>query len=273
MDQPSLNPVRSPRPAAGLSDDPADRLIVALDFASARDALRLTDELGDRCRWVKVGMELFYAEGKDVIRQLQARNYHIFLDLKLHDIPNTVASAIRSVSQLGVDLLTVHAGGGEAMLRASASAASTLPKPPRLAAVTVLTSMDEHQLLGTGVPSSAKTQVTRLAGLALESGLDALVASPLEVRLLRESFGSSPLLIVPGIRLEESVGDDQNRIATPRAAIADGASLLVVGRPITQSADPARSLDHILEGIASGLEDQRSSKRASSSHSTGVPKT
>ena len=240
------------------SSDPRDRLIVALDVASTSEALRLADDLAGRCRWLKVGMELFYAEGADLVRRLQDRGFRIFLDLKLHDIPNTVASAVRSVHQLRVDILTVHTFGGPEMLRAAARQAELLEHPPLLAGVTVLTSMDDLQLQSVGVESAPQQQVLRLAALALESGLGGLVSSPLEVGALRQHFGPTPVLIVPGVRPASSALDDQSRTATPAQAIRSGASMLVIGRPITRAADSRRAVDAILtelhDSLASPLE-------------------
>ena len=236
------------------SADPRDRLIVALDVKSAAEALQMADTLTGRCRWVKVGMELFYAEGRDLICRLQDRGFRIFLDLKLHDIPNTVAAAVRSLGELSVQILTVHAGGGPAMLGAASAQAELLRHAPLLAGVTVLTSMDEVQLASIGIAETPQTQVLRLAGLALKSGLTGLVSSPLEVAALRQQFGAAPVLIVPGIRPAGSAQDDQSRIATPEQALRDGASLLVIGRPIVRSADPARAVDSILAEMARGLE-------------------
>ena len=239
--------------------DPRDYLIVALDVPTAVEALELTDKLGDQCRWIKVGMELFYAEGRPLIAELRDRNFRIFLDLKLHDIPNTVASAIHALGPLGIDLLTIHAGG-PAMLQAASSAASALALPPTLAAVTVLTSMNEDQLQAVGVNATPADQVMRLAHLSFETGFRALITSPLEVQSLRDTFGPDPILIVPGIRLPGGVADDQYRVATPRSAISQGASLLVVGRPITRSPEPLEATKEVLREIASGLEDLRGSK-------------
>ncbi len=235
------------------SSDPRDRLIVALDVGSAAEALRLAGDLTGRCRWLKVGMELFYAEGGDLVRRLQDRGFRIFLDLKLHDIPNTVAAAVRSVHQLRVEILTVHASGGPEMLRAAARQAELLEQPPLLAGVTVLTSMDDLQLQSVGIESAPQQQVLRLAALALESGLEGLVSSPLEVGALRQHFGPAPVLIVPGVRPSGSALDDQSRTATPAQAMRAGASMLVIGRPITRSSDPQRAVDNILVEMHAGL--------------------
>jgi len=229
---------------------PRDRLIVALDFPSAASALDLVDRLEGRCQWFKVGLELYLAAGGDIVRLLRGRGFDVFLDLKLHDIPNTVAGAVRSISPLGASLLTIHAAGGAAMLNAAAEAAATAPGAPRLLAVTVLTSMDAAQLAGIGIASSPAEQVLRLARLAHSAGIDGLVCSPEEVPELRREL-ANPLLVVPGIRPAGTAAGDQRRIATPASAIADGASMLVVGRPITQAADPAGAVEAILAEIAS----------------------
>ncbi len=231
---------------------PLDRLIVALDFPSADAAMELVGRLEGCCRWFKVGMELYYAAGNQVIEGLRERGYEVFLDLKLHDIPNTVAGAVRSVTGVGASLLTVHAGGGEAMMRAAVQAASA-PGAPKLLAVTVLTSMDDAELSAVGVSDGPSTQVLRLARLARTAGIGGLVCSAEEVEAVRQAMGPEMLLVVPGIRLQSSAGqpDDQRRVATPAEAIARGASMLVVGRPITQAADPARAASGILAEIAS----------------------
>lgn len=231
--------------------DATDRLIVALDLPSATAAFELVDELQGICRWFKVGMELYYAAGNSVVSRLRDRGFDVFLDLKLHDIPNTVAGAVRSVASTGASLLTVHASGGEKMMRAAVQAASR-PDSPQLLAVTVLTSMDAADLNATGVVDSPESQVVRLANLARSAGVPGLVCSPQELAAVRQALGSEPLVVVPGIRPADAQGsDDQSRIATPAQAIAAGASMLVVGRPITQAADPAKAAGAILAEIAS----------------------
>jgi orotidine-5'-phosphate decarboxylase len=227
--------------------EPQDRLIVALDFPTADAAMELVGRLEGCCRWFKVGMELYYAAGNRVIAGLRERGYEVFLDLKLHDIPNTVAGAVRSVTEVGASLLTVHAGGGEQMMRAAVQAAS-VHGAPKLLAVTVLTSMDEAELRAVGVSDAPATQVLRLARLAREAGIGGLVCSAEEVEAVRQAMGPEMLLVVPGIRPQSTAGrpDDQRRVATPAEAIARGASMLVVGRPITQATDPARAASGIL---------------------------
>lgn len=228
---------------------PKDRLIVALDFGDATQALKLVDSLDNTCQWFKVGMELYYATGNALIQTLRDRGFNIFLDLKLHDIPNTVAGAVRSATQAGASLLTLHASGGAAMMTAAAEAAAA-PNAPRLLAVTVLTSMDATQLAGTGITDTPAQQVLRLAKLAEASGIDGMVCSPEEVAELRANLNPKTLLVIPGIRPTGSAAGDQKRIATPSAAIAQGASMLVVGRPITQAPNPKAAAQSILEEIA-----------------------
>jgi orotidine-5'-phosphate decarboxylase len=240
-----MNPV--PQQAATLS--PKDRLAIALDFPNARQALDLVNSLGDTCRWFKVGMELYYAAGNSFVQELRGRGFDVFLDLKLHDIPNTVAGAVRSATQAGAGLLTVHACGGPAMLAAAAQAASA-PGSPKLLAVTVLTSMDASELASIGVMGTPAEQVLRLAKLARASGIDGMVCSAEEVNLLRSELGPQTMLVIPGIRPAGDAIGDQKRIATPAAAISLGASMLVVGRPITRAADPAAAAQAILREIA-----------------------
>jgi orotidine-5'-phosphate decarboxylase len=216
----------------------SERLIVALDFADAGAALGLVDRLEGTASFFKVGLELYLAEGNQLVAELLRRGLSVFLDLKLHDIPNTVAAAVRSAGRLGVNMLTVHAAGGPEMLSAAVEAA---PEGLNLLAVTVLTSMDASQLQATGISATPAAQVETLASIALASKIPGLVCSPMEVGSLREKFGAKPLLVTPGIRPEGSDAGDQRRLATPSAAIAAGASYLVVGRPISRAADPAKA--------------------------------
>jgi orotidine-5'-phosphate decarboxylase len=236
-------------PARTTPVGPQDRLIVALDVPSADAAMDLVDQLQGTCRWFKVGMELYYAAGNAIVDRLVERGFSVFLDLKLHDIPNTVAGAVRSVAGTGASLLTIHAGGGEQMMRAAAQAA-TCPGAPELLAVTVLTSMDAAELSAVGVPTPPADQVLRLARLAKTSGVTGLVCSPEEVAAVRQAMGPGARLVVPGIRPAGHMAtDDQRRVATPAETIARGASMLVVGRPITQAPDPAKAAAAILAEI------------------------
>jgi orotidine-5'-phosphate decarboxylase len=226
-----------------------ERLIVALDFPDASAALACADKLAGSVSWFKVGLELYLAAGDSVVSELKRRGHHVFLDLKLHDIPNTAASAVRSLARLEPDLLTVHAAGGRAMLTAAAEAARSLPHPPRLLAVTVLTSMDAAALAETGVSASPVEQVLRLARLAAECGLDGMVCSPAEAAALHSALPKA-LLVTPGIRPAGADAGDQKRIATPQFALAAGASKLVIGRPITAAADPKAAAQAILSDMA-----------------------
>jgi orotidine-5'-phosphate decarboxylase len=227
-----------------------NRLIVALDFPDARAAFALVERLDGAVRWFKVGLELYIAEGNYLVAELERRGFSVFLDLKLHDIPHTVGSAVRAASRLGVKMLTVHAAGGPEMLAAAVEAAD-----PGLAllGVTVLTSMDGAQLEATGVHGSAAAQVERLATMAWAYGFRGLVCSPVEVAHLRRQLGQEPLLVIPGIRPEGSAIGDQRRIATPAAAMAAGASYLVVGRPITRAVNPGAAARTILAEMQSAI--------------------
>jgi orotidine-5'-phosphate decarboxylase len=235
---------------------PKDRLAVALDFPDEREAMNLVHRLGDTCQWYKVGMELYYAAGNSIVQQLRGRGFNVFLDLKLHDIPNTVAGAVRSATQAGASLLTIHASGGAAMMTAAVEAASA-PGSPRLLAVTVLTSMDANELAGIGITASPADQVLRLARLAQASGIDGMVCSAEEVATLRKETGPATLLVIPGIRPAGSAVEDQKRVATPGQAIAHGASMLVVGRPIARANDPAAAARAILEEIDHAQQNNR----------------
>ena len=230
-----------------------DRLIVALDFPAAAPALDLAARLRGQCRWVKVGMELFYAEGRDLLARLRDLDFQIFLDLKLHDIPSTVAAAVRSAGGTGTSLLTVHASGGATMLEAARDAAAGMTQPPGLIAVTVLTSMDAGQLRSVGVDDAVAAQVLRLARLAVDCGMRGLVCSPLEAEMLRLELGAGPELVVPGIRPPGADLADQARVATPAVAIQAGASRIVVGRPITRAVDPEAATGAILDEIAHAI--------------------
>ncbi|MBA3915239.1 MAG: orotidine-5'-phosphate decarboxylase [Acidobacteriales bacterium] len=235
---------------------PEDCLIVALDVPTLAEARVLADQLRGVCHWVKVGLELYLVAGSSVIEELTRQGFSVFLDLKFHDIPNTVAAAVRSAASLGVSLLTVHAAGGPAMLTAAAAAAAATPNPPRLLAVTVLTSMDSTQLSAIGIATSPAAQVLRLAQTAVASGIHGLVCSAEELIELRQALGSRVQLVTPGIRPVGSHLGDQKRIATPSAAIQAGATALVVGRPITRATDPAQAAHAILQEIGAALDLQ-----------------
>ncbi|MFT7288628.1 MAG: orotidine-5'-phosphate decarboxylase [Halieaceae bacterium] len=223
--------------------DPA--VIVALDYAEEAPALALAQAIDpDSCR-LKVGKELFTACGPALLDKLHTLGFDVFLDLKFHDIPNTVASALRAVAAQGVWMVNVHASGGRRMLEASVDALAGLPKGPRLIAVTVLTSMDQADFAELGYAESVEARVQRLALLTRDCGLDGVVCSAREASLLRRSCGPEFTLVTPGIRPAGSATDDQRRVLTPEQAIADGASYLVIGRPVTRAQDPAAALTAI----------------------------
>jgi orotidine-5'-phosphate decarboxylase len=213
-----------------------DRLIVALDVPAASDAAALVDALAGKVGMFKVGSQLFTAVGPDFVRALSARGEKVFLDLKYHDIPNTVASAVSAACQLGVSLITVHALGGQAMMEAAAGAMPAIGA--RLLAITVLTSHDAGSLGAVGLEADVPRNVGRLARLAKAAEADGAVASPHEVALIREVCGPDFLVVTPGIRPTGARASDQARAATPAAALAAGADYLVVGRPITEARDP-----------------------------------
>jgi orotidine-5'-phosphate decarboxylase len=244
-DRQVVAPVRSgtaPTEASGARE----RLIVALDFAGGSEALAFVERLDDTCSWFKVGLELFLAAGGLIVETLRNRGYSVFLDLKFHDIPNTVASAVRSVAPLGAQMLTVHASGGPAMLAAAGEAASSLANPPTLLAVTVLTSMDQSQLAATGIAKTPAEHALLLAKMACASGIHGLVCSPEEASGLRGALPGATL-VTPGIRPAGAAVGDQKRIATPSAALSAGATYLVVGRPITRASNPAEAARAILD--------------------------
>ena len=235
------------------ADHKGPRIIVALDYASAAEALAFAQRLDPkRCR-VKVGKELFTVAGPALVGQLVARGFDVFLDLKYHDIPNTVASACKSAAALGAWMINVHASGGRTMMQAARDALAGLSHPPKLIAVTVLTSLGAEDLRETGHTEEPKVLVERLARLAADSGMDGVVCSAQEALLLRRACGPAFCLVTPGIRLADAAQDDQKRVVTPQVAIADGADYLVVGRPITRAADPLAVLDRINADINTAL--------------------
>ncbi|CDA48030.1 MAG: orotidine-5'-phosphate decarboxylase [Dialister sp.] len=232
-----------------------DRLIVALDVDSFDKMKALVDELGDLISYYKVGMELYYSAGSDTIRYLKEHGKKVFLDLKLHDIPNTVGHSVASVTRLGVNLITVHAAGGRAMMQAATRYAKITAdelgvERPKILAVTVLTSFDDQGWQEVGGHLPIQEHVLELASLAKSSGVDGVVASPREAGSIREMAGKDDFLIVtPGIRPSFAQTDDQKRIATPSQAFKDGSSMLVIGRPITQAIDPCAAARLILKEI------------------------
>lgn len=215
-----------------------DRLIVALDVSCAREARDLVHRIGDEAGLYKVGLQLFTAEGPGFVRELVSSGRKVFLDLKFHDIPNTVGQAVRQAADLGVSMLTVHGTGGMAMLKAAVEAAAGRVT---LLAVTVLTSMNDEDLQQMGVSGRALDQALRIASLAQAAGFGGVVSSPREAAQLRRSLGEGFAIVTPGVRPAGSALNDQQRVATPGEAIASGATHVVVGRPITHAADPAEA--------------------------------
>ncbi len=221
------------------------KLIIALDFPSAEQALAFIKPLSpDTCK-LKVGFELYVSAGPSFVQSLVEQGFDVFLDLKFHDIPNTVASACRAAAKLGVWMMNVHASGGEKMMMAAREALAEFEYPPKLIAVTVLTSMDQSQLQGIGIDQEPKLQVKRLANLTAQAGLDGIVCSAQEAEMLRAELGDDFLLVTPGIRPAGADIGDQHRVMTPEKAITAGVSYMVVGRPITQSDNPQQVIDLI----------------------------
>ena len=239
--------------AADAVEHARERLIIALDVPDTGAAGALVERLEGSCRWFKVGLELFVAEGPRVLDPLLAQGYSVFLDLKLHDIPNTVAGAVRSAAKLGARMVTLHAGGGPAMLGAAQAALEGIANPPQLLAVTVLTSMDQAQASAVGLSRSPAEQVELLARMGLEAGIRGFVCSPEEVARVRSIAGPEGVLVIPGIRPAGAAVGDQKRIATPADALRLGANYLVVGRPITQAPEPARAAELIIREMAAAL--------------------
>ncbi|MBR7180780.1 MAG: orotidine-5'-phosphate decarboxylase [Kiritimatiellae bacterium] len=224
-------------------------LIVALDVASRREAEEKISLIGDAVGFYKIGLELFTAEGPDVVKAVKGLGKKVFLDLKFHDIPRTVERAVRSAGTLGADLMTIHSTGGAAMIRAAADAAAEFgASAPKILAVTLLTSMDEGDLRDIGVAArSPREQVEAMARFAVENGADGLVSSPMEVGALSKALKSGVLFVTPGVRPAGSAVGDQKRVARPADAVRDGATHLVVGRPVMAADDPAAAARAIVE--------------------------
>ncbi|MGD1021485.1 MAG: orotidine-5'-phosphate decarboxylase [Candidatus Sulfotelmatobacter sp.] len=248
---PHLVPGSHSNPDNSRSIDPRQRLIVALDVSTAAAAQKIVAAVGDSALTYKVGMQLYTAEGPQLVRDLVSSGRRVFLDLKYHDIPNTVATAVHEAAQLGVSMLTVHASGSAKMLRAAVDAARAVNPSLSVLAVTVLTSMDENDLEKIGVPGTVTEEVLRLASLALANGCQGVVTSAREASRLRTELGDEFALVTPGVRPAGSGHEDQVRVVTPAEAIAAGASHIVVGRPITGAADPAAAARAILAEINS----------------------
>jgi orotidine-5'-phosphate decarboxylase len=224
----------------------SDKIIVALDVASKKEALPLVEQLRERISFFKIGLQLYTAEGPEIVRAVTASDAKIFLDLKLHDIPNTVARAVDSASDLGVQMLTIHLSGGSEMIRAAVAARK---REMAILGVTVLTSSTQHTLDEIGIEEQLDRHVLRLGNLGVAAGIDGLVASPFEARFLRSELGDKIKIVVPGVRPSWSEPGDQKRFMTPREAIEAGADYLVVGRPITAHKNPREAVERILEEL------------------------
>jgi orotidine-5'-phosphate decarboxylase len=224
----------------------AEKIIVALDVPTRKEALALVDQLRDRISSFKIGLQLYTAEGPEIVRAVRKTGAHVFLDLKLHDIPNTVARAVESASALGAQMLTVHLSGGGEMIRAAIAARKS---DMSILGVTVLTSANDETLRETGISDKIDGHVLRLARLGVEHGIDGIVASPREIKMLRAELGDKIKIVVPGIRPSWSDAGDQKRVMTPREAIEAGADFLVIGRPIIAHANPREAVTKILEEV------------------------
>ena len=244
-------PNRIPSAPLGHDADPRGKLIVALDVSTAAAAQKIVAAVGNSALTFKVGMQLYTAQGPQLVRDLVASGRRVFLDLKYHDIPNTVASAVHEAAQLGVSMLTVHAAGSGKMLRAAVDAARATSPALLVLAVTVLTSLDENDLEKVGFRGTVRDEVLRLSALALANGCQGIVASAREASTLRAELGQDFALVTPGVRPAGTGHGDQVRVVTPAEAIAAGANYIVVGRPITEAADPAAEARAILAQIGS----------------------
>lgn len=235
-----------------LENDARDRVIVAIDCDRDR-ALELADSLEGHAQWLKVGMTLFYAEGPSIVQEFKRRGFKVFLDLKFHDIPHQVRGAARSAALAGADLMSVHGLGSGPMLAAcregAEAAAEVRGDRPRLVAITVLTSMNQEALDSIGVASPVAEEAARLAKLAQVNGIDGIVCSPMEAASMRELLGPDAWIVTPGVRPAGAELGDQSRVATPADAINNGASHIVVGRPITGAADPVAAFDAIVDEL------------------------
>ncbi|GAB1258046.1 orotidine-5'-phosphate decarboxylase [Aurantivibrio plasticivorans] len=225
-------------------------IVVALDFSTEEACIALVNKLDPSKVRLKVGKELFAVAGPELVKKLVAKGFDVFLDLKYHDIPNTVAKAVAAAARLGIWMVNVHASGGSRMMKAAREALNEFDRPPLLIGVTVLTSMDESDLGELGITLSPKQQVQKLAQLAKDSGLDGVVCSAQEAHQLKEQCGSEFKLVTPGIRPAGSTADDQRRTLTPKEALSAGSDFLVIGRPITAASDPAAACQAIIGSLA-----------------------
>ncbi|MBI3793522.1 MAG: orotidine-5'-phosphate decarboxylase [Nitrospinae bacterium] len=229
---------------------PKDRLIVALDVPSPAEAKKWAKKLSPTVGFFKVGLELFTAGGPETVAGIRALGADVFLDLKFFDIPNTMAGALKSAAKLKPSLVNVHALAGPEALAKCAETLKQLKNPPKLLAVTILTSFSNEELKKTGVKHGSAKMVSHLCRMALDAGADGVVASPLETKKLRDEFGEKFLIVTPGVRPEWSAKNDQKRVATPREAIDDGADYIVVGRPILSSPNPLEAAKKVVEEIS-----------------------
>jgi orotidine-5'-phosphate decarboxylase len=225
----------------------ADKIIVALDVPAKSDALKLVEQLRDQISFFKIGLQLYTAEGPAIVREILGTGAKVFLDLKLHDIPNTVARAVESAVGLGAQMLTIHLSGGSEMVRAAAIASG---HDMTLLGVTMLTSLNQHSLSELGISDKIDNQVARLARLGVAAGVNGVVASPYETRALRELFGNKIIIVTPGVRPSWSEAGDQRRVMTPREASDAGADYLVIGRPILAAKNPSDAAARILEELS-----------------------
>ena len=228
-----------------------EKILIALDVSSRKEALALVESLHPMTGMFKVGMQLYTAEGPSFVRDIIAAGGRVFLDLKFHDIPNTVRKAALEAAKLGVSMMTIHASGGQAMMQAVSDELREKlgEKRPIVVGVTVLTSMDEGALKETGIVSTMDEQVLRLAKLAEDSGLDGVVCSPREIQMIRSAVGRSFKIVTPGVRMPGQAADDQQRTATPREAISNGADYIVVGRAVTNAPHPRAALESLLQSF------------------------
>jgi len=239
----------------------AQRIIVALDVGTKQKALSLVKEL-EEADIFKVGLKLFSAEGPSLLQAIQHLGKRVLLDLKLHDIPNTVAGAVEMILEHGVHMITLHASGGKEMMSRAVAAAAQQPTKPLLLAVTILTSLKDEDLKAIGMEGTAGDQVLRLAELAKEAGVDGVVCSPKEIEIIRQEIGQDFLIVTPGIRPRWAASDDQKRIMTPGQAIENGADYLVIGRPIIEASSPCEAFRRINEELESAVDSSDSKDRS-----------
>ena len=222
-----------------------DKVIVALDVQEQAKALELIDKISPPIDFYKIGLELYISEGNEFVKLLKDKGHKVFLDLKLHDIPNTVAKAVASICRQKPDMITVHALGGAEMLKVAVDAAKEMSPQTKVLAVTVLTSLDSEGLKNIGIQKGLKDTIKNLAGLAHESGCDGIVCSAADLEELRDTYPSPFLMVTPGIRLENDNSDDQKRVTMPTTALEQGADFLVIGRSITAKNEPKKALERI----------------------------